>query len=199
MDQNSTVRPLRDHAELQKTLSLVLHRVDPDTSGLRYRLVGTGAALAQGVHLPTGDVDILVAQRSAVDTFAAALSEFPCLTLPVWLPDARQYFARFEVEGIDVGFSTVEWPADTDTFECIGSGPWRHYTKIKFGERLVAAVSLELRLVSELVRDRPDRYLPLIEHMQRNGADLDLVLRSMRDRDVDPMLQTRIVDQLARR
>nr|BFE73548.1 hypothetical protein GCM10020092_068490 [Actinoplanes digitatis] len=65
----------------------------------RYRLVGTGAALAQGVRLPYGDIDILVARRSDVDLFAVALAGFPCLTEPVWLSEAGQYYARFAVGG----------------------------------------------------------------------------------------------------
>jgi hypothetical protein len=196
MEQNATVRPLRDAAELQKILSLVLDRADPEASGLEYRLVGTGAALAQGVHLPAGDVDILVARRADVDTFAAALSGFPCLTPPVWLPDARQYFARFAVDEIDVGFSTVERSVDTDTVECIGRGPWEHYVPIRCGRHVVPVVSLELRLASELVRDRPDRYEPLIEHARRHGADLQLIRRAMSDRDVNPILQQRVLERL---
>ncbi|MEU8664400.1 hypothetical protein, partial [Actinoplanes philippinensis] len=77
MDQDNTVRPLRDREELHKTLALVFQRADPDTSRLRYRLVGTGAALAQGVPLPTGDVDVLVSQRSDVEALATALADFP--------------------------------------------------------------------------------------------------------------------------
>jgi hypothetical protein len=196
MDQDNTVRPLRDRAELHKTLSLVFQRADPDTSGLKYRLVGTGAALAQGVPLPAGDIDVLVARRSDVDALATALADFPCLTPPIWLADARQYYVRFAVEGIDVGFSTVEWPADTDTFECAGSGPWEHYVNIAIGTHLVPAVSLELRLVSELVRNRPDRFRPLISHLRQHGGDLDLVHRSMHDRGVDPLLQQQVRDQL---
>ncbi|GIE81804.1 hypothetical protein Aph02nite_77540 [Actinoplanes philippinensis] len=196
MDQDNAVRPLRDRAELHQTLSLVLRRADPDMSGLRYRLVGTGAALAQAVSLPTGDIDILVARRSDVDALAAALAEFPCLTPPVWLPDARQYYARFAVEGIDVGFSTVEWPVDTDTFECAGSGPWSHYVTIAIGTHLVPTVRLELRLVSELVRNRPDRIRPLVAHLRQQGGDLDLVHRSMQDRGVAPLLRQQIDDQL---
>jgi hypothetical protein len=199
MEQNGTVRPLRDAAELHKVLSLVLDHADPDASGLEYRLVGTGAALAQGVQLPTGDVDVLVARRDDVDKFAAALSEFPCLTSPVWLPDARQYFARFEVDEIDVGFSTVERSVDSDAFECIGRGPWEHYVPIRFGRHVVPAVSLELRLASELVRDRPDRYEPLIEHVRLHGADLQLAQRAMSDRGVNPVLQQQILDRLQHR
>jgi hypothetical protein len=158
MDQHSRVRSLGSPAELHGVLSRVLDQADPEASGLEYRLVGTSAALAQGVRLPAGDVDILMAGRDDVDRFAATLSGFPCSDSPVWLSDARQYFARFQVDQTDVEISTVEWPADTDTFECIGPGPWEHYVQVTLGTHVVPAVSLELRLVTELVRDRPDRY-----------------------------------------
>lgn len=190
---------LRGRGELQRVLSLVLDRVRPDKSGVNYRLGGTGAALAQGVQLPARDVDILVARRADVDRFAIALSRFTCLLAPAWLPDAHQYFARFEVEEIDVEVSTVERPVDTDTFECIGRGPWEHYVEVRFGAHLVPVVRLELRLVSELVRDRPDRYMPLIEHMRLHGADLHLLQNAMNDRAVDSVLQQRTLEQLKHR
>lgn len=190
---------LRGLEELQRILSLVLDLVDPDALGVEYRLGGTAAALAQGVQLPARDVDILVARRVDVDEFAAALSRFTCLVAPVWLPDTQQYFARFEVEEIEVEVSTVERSVDTDTFECMGRGPWEHYVGISFGTHVVPVIGLELRLVSELVRDRPDRYAPLIEHMRLHGADLFLVQKAMSDRAVDPVLQERILGQLKRR
>jgi hypothetical protein len=192
----SWARPLRDRAQLQQVLSLVLDRLDPVAPDFEYRLVGTGAALAQGVQLPAGDIDILAARRSEVDRFAAALSGFRCLEPPAWHPDDRQYFTRFQVSEIDVEASTVEVPTDTDTFECIGRGPWEHYVDLDFGKHTVPAVVLELRLVSELVRNRPDRYLPLIEHIRSHSADLQLTHRAMSDRGVDPQLQQRILDQL---
>jgi hypothetical protein len=196
MDQDSGVRMLRDRAELQRIVSLVLDRIGPEASGLGYRLVGTGAALAQGVQLPVGDVDILVARRADVDRVAAALAGFRCLDSPAWLPEARQYYAQFEVEEIGVGFSTVERLVETDAFECIGPGPWKHCVRVRFGQHVVPVVGLELRLGSELVRDRPDRYLPLIEHMRLHGADLQLVQKAMSERGVDPVRQKRILDQL---
>lgn len=188
VETSSWARPLRDRAELQQVLSLVLDRLDPDAPDFEYRLVGTGAALAQGVQLPAGDIDILAARRGEVDRFAAAMSGFPCLEPPAWLPDARQYFTRFHVSEIDVEASTVEVPTDTDTFECIGRGPWQHYVDLDLGRHTVPAVVLELRLVSELVRNRPDRYMPLIEHMRSRSADLQLTQRAMRDRGVDRKL-----------
>ncbi len=92
--------------------------------------------------------------------------------------------------------STVEMPTDTDTFECIGRGPWQHYVDMDFGKHTVPAVVLELRLVSELVRNRPDRYMPLIKHMRSHSADLKLTRRAMTERGVHPQLQHRILDQL---
>ncbi|MGK5740165.1 hypothetical protein [Micromonospora sp. URMC 103] len=195
MGQNET-RPLRGQAELRKILSTVLDLIDPDATGLDYRLVGTSAALLQGVELPAGDIDILVARRADVDSIAAALSRFPCLHPPVWLRDARQYFADYRVDDIGVGASTVERPADTDAHECIGTGPWQHYVHVHCGTYLVPAVRLELRLVSELHRDRPDRYMPLIDHMRVHGADLQLVQRGMGERGVQPTLQARVLDLL---
>jgi hypothetical protein len=181
---------------LQRVLSLVLDRLDPDAPDLEYRLVGTSAALAQGVELPTGDIDVLAARRSEVDRLAAALAGFPCLEPPAWLPNARQYFARFQVSGIEVEISTVEAPTHTDTFECIGRGPWQHYVDLDIGRHTVPAVVLELRLVSELVRKRPERYVPLIEHMRTRSPDLHLTQRAMSDRGVARELQQRILDQL---
>jgi hypothetical protein len=181
--------------ELHRVLSLVLDTVDPETLGIKYRLGGTAAALAQGVQLPARDVDILVTRRADVDRFAAALSRFTCLVAPVWLPASRQYFARFEVEGIEVEVTTVEQAVDTDTFECVGPGPWEHFVEVRFGRHVVPVIRLELRLVSELVRDRPDRYEPLIEHMRCHGSDFQLVQRAMKDRAVDPALQELVLSR----
>ncbi len=175
---------------MRKILSTVLDQIDPDATGFGYRLVGTSAALLQGVELHAGDVDILVARRDDVDGIAAALSRFPCLRPPVWLPGARQYVAHYQVDDIGVEASTVEWPADTDALECIGAGPWQHYVQVQCGKHIVPAVRLELRLVSELYRDRPDRYLPLIDHMRVHGADLQLVQKGMAERSAQPALQS---------
>lgn len=194
---DSLPRPLRDRAELQRVLALLLDLVGLDRSD--YRLVGTGAALVQGVQLPTGDIDILVARRADVDTFAAGLSGFRCLDPPAWLPGARQYFTHFELDEIKVGASTVEVPTDSDAIECIGPGPWVHYVDIDVGRHVVPAVALELRLVSELIRGRPDRSGPLIEHLRSHGADLRLVRRSMSERGVDPDVRKQVLDRLQRR
>ena len=121
-----SVRPLRDALELQGLLTLILDRISRSSENFQYRLVGTAAALLQGVDLPTVDIDILVTRRADVDAFAASLVGYPCLWPPSWLGEERQYFTHFAVSGIDTGASTVEVPVEADTFECLGSGPWDH-------------------------------------------------------------------------
>lgn len=196
MAETSGGRPLSGVDELRAVLTLVLDLIDPAATGFEYRLVGTAACLAQGVQLPVGDIDILVARRSDVDRFATALAGFPWLEPPVWLPDAQQYFGHCAVDGIDVGASTVEVPTDGTAIECIGRGPWERFVDVTFGDHIVPVVRLELRLVSELVRNRPERYEPLIAHMRSHGADRQLVEQAMRDRDMDPDLRSEVLTRL---
>ncbi|GAA2776393.1 hypothetical protein GCM10020219_054030 [Nonomuraea dietziae] len=161
-----------------------------------YRVVGTSAALLQGVHLPVGDIDILAARREDVDTFAAALSSFPCLHAPSWLPEASQYFTNYEVNGVQVGMSTLEQHVDSDAMECAGRGPWQQYVMIACGPHRVPVVRLELRLVSELVRDRPDRYEPLLAYLDAHGFDSDLLQRAMQARHLPAKRQRLVQDRL---
>jgi hypothetical protein len=45
-------------------------------------------------------------------------------------------------------------------------------------------VSLELRLTTEFLRDRPDRYRPLLAHLAANGCDRELLEQSLTVRNV---------------
>ncbi|MEU4233906.1 hypothetical protein AB0F17_57350 [Nonomuraea sp. NPDC026600] len=162
-----------------------------------YRVGGTSAALLQGVHLPVGDVDVLVARREDVDTVAAALSSFPCLYAASWFPESSQYFARYEVNGVQLEISTVEHETDSDEMECIGRGPWQHYVLITCGSHRVPVVRLELRLATELLRDRSDRYEPLLDHMATQGFDADLLDRAMAARGLSVERQRLVHDRLA--
>ncbi|WP_084964559.1 hypothetical protein [Thermoactinospora rubra] len=162
-----------------------------------YRVGGTSAALLHGVHLPAGDVDLLAARRQDVDTVAAALSSFPCLYAASWLPESSQYFARYDVNGVVVEVSTVEQDTDSDGLECAGRGPWQHYILITCGAHRVPVVRLELRLATELLRDRPDRYEPLLDHMAAQGFDADLLGRAMTARGLPLERQRWVHDRLA--
>jgi len=177
--------PTLDRPRLVETLTLVLDHGPPSgglpaCAGIAYRLVGTGAAMLHGVNLPVGDLDLLLLDRAGVDAFCAALAPFECLEPAAWLPQARQYYANYAVNGIEVGLSTVEVETESDTIETFGPGPWElHYSLLPCGPYRVPTVDLELRLITELYRDRPDRYTPLIAYLREHGCDLDLVRRGL--------------------
>ncbi|MFE9446616.1 hypothetical protein ACFYO2_48950 [Streptomyces sp. NPDC006602] len=178
MDEIGT-RQLRDRHELDAVLRTGFDLIRTVAPGLRYRLVGTAAACLQGVDLPVGDVDILVDRRHDVDAVAEALADLPCVTAPQWLASARQYFACYRVDGVRFEVSTVEVPCDEDGWECQGPGPWRHYVTVDCGGHRIECVRLELRLTTEFLRDRPDRYQPLLAHLGAHGADLELLQQCM--------------------
>jgi hypothetical protein len=171
--------PSLGQTRLRETLTTVLHCAMPTCAQIEYRLVGTGAALLHGVSLPAADVDILVKERHAVDSIGSALSPFNCLEAPAWLPETQQYYGNYDVDGVEVGISTVEVESDVDTVETFGRGPWEHFTLITCGPYAVPTVALELRLITELFRQRPDRYEPLVQFLQDHGCDLDFIQRGM--------------------
>lgn len=179
IDAMTDTRPLRDRDDLEAVLHRGFDLIGPAVPDLRYRLVGTAAACLQGVDLPVGDIDLLLADRPTVDAIAAALEGRPCVEAPRWIEVSRQYYACFDVDGVGFSFSTVEDPRDEDGWECMGPGPWRHSTTVDIGGHGIDCVALELRLVTELVRDRPDRYRPILAHLAEHGADLELLRRSM--------------------
>lgn len=188
--------PSLDRAQLRETLTTVLDHTMPACAHIEYRLVGTGAALLHGVELPAADVDILVKEREGVDAFGAALSPFKCLSAPAWLPETRQYYGNYEVNGVEVGISTVEIESEVDTIETFGRGPWKHFTPIPCGSHSVPTVALELRLITELFRDRPDRYQPIIRYMQAKGCDIDIIHRGMSAAGLPQAVQENVLKQL---
>ena len=155
-------------SKLVSVLREVFVRLDPHlTSSLC--LVGTSSAILQGVPLPAHDIDLLAKNRTAVDNFATAMAGFPVLASPRLLEGCGQYFASFHVDGIHVEVSTVEFVTESDFKEVTGQGPWMHQCSFDLGEAAVPVVALELRLATELIRNRADRYLPLIQHFKQTG------------------------------
>jgi len=182
--------------QLRDTLIIVLDHAMPACAEVEYRLVGTSAALLQGVPLPAGDIDILVKERAHVDAFGAALASHKCLFAPAWMSHGGQYYAEYKVNGVGVQISTVEGETGSDAIECMGSGPWEHYVLVPCGPYTIPAVALELRLVSELARDRPDRVKPLIQHMRAHGCDIELVRRGMEAHSLPQALREHVLGQL---
>lgn len=173
-----------DLCQVEAALSVVLGSGPAAVPDTDYRIVGTAAALMHGVQLPAGDIDVLLKTRAGIDAFSAALPTRNCISSPMYLEGSRQYFTVYDIDGIRVEFSTVEWPCESDTYECIGRGPWTHYSLVPCGSRRIPVVNLELRLLSELARGRADRYVPIWESMRRREYDLDLVARGLRERGI---------------
>ncbi len=166
---------------VRRALAIVLARIQPvaTSSAVEYRVVGTAAAMLRGVPLPVGDLDILLKERRGVDLFAQVLSDFPCITPPTYLADARQYFANYDVDGVKAELSTVEWETHSDAVECIGCASWEHFSLVGIDSFAAPVVALELRVVSELVRGRSKQFTVVAGFLRRNGCDIELVRRGM--------------------
>ena len=190
--------PTLDQNRLRETLISVLDCAMPACAHIEYRLVGTGALLMHGIEAPTSDVDLLVKLREEVDAFGAALAPFECLVAPAWLPEGRQYYGSYRVNGVEVEISTVEIDADTDYAETFGRGPWNFFTSLACGAYTIPVVTLELRLITELSRNRPDRYEAIISHMQANGCDINFIQRGMASTGLPQDLQTQVLTQLTK-
>lgn len=182
---------------MRKALRAFLEHTAPSSSGIEFRLVGTGAALLHGVNLPASDIDILARERSDVNALCSSLSAFRCIEPPSRLGEARQYYANFEVEGIEVGISTVEAEWDSDTRETVGPGPWKHFVHLECGGYAIPVVALELRLITELFRNRPDRYMPIMRFMVSHGCDTGFIRRGMEEAMLPPALRAEVLELLA--
>ena len=136
----------------------------------------------------------MVKERGGVDVFSEALARFDCLMAPTFLEDMRQYYAEFRVNGVEVGVSTVEIETDADWIETYGSGPWTHYVLLPCGPHLVPTVKLELRLITELYRNRPERYEPIIEFLKTKRFDESLLKRGIKGLPED--LQSKVSGRL---
>ena len=168
-----------DRDALVRALTAVLEATDAAGVAPTWVLVGTAAALLRDVELPTRDVDLLAQGREDVLAFDRALAGYPRLRGPEWLPGSAQFYAAYDVGGVDVEVSTVEASAEADVLETRGPGPWRHRDDVPVGRYLVPTVALELRLVTELSRRRPACYRPILAHMARHGYDAELVERGL--------------------
>lgn len=164
--------------QLRDTLATVLDLVERE-GNFDYRLIGTAADLLRGVPLQPSDVDFLVKTRAEIDTFGRALAAFRCLTPPTWLECGGQYYAAYEVDGVEVDASTVETPTESGFIEARGSGPWTHFREIEVGERSIKAVAPELRLATELSRDRQDRANLIAHWLHDHGHDATLLANAL--------------------
>lgn len=143
------------------------------------RIVGTAASWLRGIDLPVGDIDVLARTRPIVDGLAGELIRrgVPCRMPPSLLdePGFGQYYASFDIHDVKVEVSTVETDGDGPVSECAGPAPWSHFDHVLFNGTRLFVVASELRLLSEVSRNRPERWGPIGRHLRRNGYDAALV------------------------
>ena len=70
------------------------------------------------------------------------------------------------LDGVNVELSTVEIDVGDDTGECVGAGPWVHFDVVPCGAFSVPTVALELRFVTEVARQRTDRWEPIAAYFR---------------------------------
>ena len=143
-----------EHEKLMSVLCEVLDKAEFLMKPEGYRLVGTAAAVLQGVEVPARGINFLMRDREGVDALHLALSEYHVDVPPTHLPESSQYWASYFIDGVHVDASTVEVESDSDTVETFGRGPWHHFTPVACGTHSVPAVALELRVHTDLHRER---------------------------------------------
>lgn len=190
-------------ALVRKTLLSLMQRISPIASKIEYRMVGTSTMLLRGVNLPANDIDILFKERQGIDLFHRELlasSAIEHLHSPSWLEGAGQYFARYAIDGAVVELSTVEFKVDAgnDTLECVGRGPWEHFDLVPCGPFHIPVVAVELRLLTELSRDRAERYQPILAYLRTRPCDLELIKRGLAALNISQARQQLVLESLER-
>ena len=143
----------------------------------RVRIVGTASSLLRNVDVPAGDVDILAKERAVVDDLAHELDRAGamCDAAPRWIdtPFGGQYIADARVRGVLVQISTVELsqPDPSSVAECAGDAAWRYFDLVDVGGYAIPVVASELRLLTDVIRGRPDRWRPVAACLARDGYD----------------------------
>ena len=63
-----------------------------------------------------------------------------------------------------------------------GHGPWEHYRLIASGKYGIPVVDLELRLMTEVLRDRKDRINSILKYLKKNGFNKEVMKRILSEK-----------------
>ncbi len=172
-------------SKTESTLQIILHKIQASRVKINFRLIGTAAAQIRGITIPTADIDLLAESRKDVDAFIEIFRDFIDSESPKWFNCSNQYYASFQIDSTRVEISTVEIDSRLDIMETFGHGPWIHYSMISIGEYEIPAVALELRLISEVLRERTDRIYPIVDYLKQNSLNTDLLKRTLSENRPD--------------
>jgi DNA-binding transcriptional MerR regulator len=182
--------------QFAEILKDTLERIALVISNDQYRLCGTAAGFFQGVFQPVYGISLLGKTRQQVDDFAQAMQIYPQIQKPMWIESDYVYKATHLVRGVEV---SIEVPGETyqvhrDEIEAIS--PWHFYTNMEVGSFLVPVEALESRLATEIALGRPRHYQPTIKHLQKYGADTDLLMRAMKAKALSQDTMAQIMLQI---
>src|SRR5262249_22976621 len=98
---------------------------------------------------------------------------------PAWQqnPGFGQHFAEFDVDGVRLELSTVEPDPGSALAigECVGELPWSHVDSVEIDGVRIRLVASELRLLTEVARDRIDRAAAIFRYLEATGYDGELL------------------------
>lgn len=98
-----------------------------------------------------------------------------CDAGPRWIdtPFGSQYIADYHIGRVLIEFSTVELSVPDPSYvaECAGDAPWLHFDSVDIEGYAIPVVASELRLLSDVMRRRADRWLPIASFLAQHGYD----------------------------
>ena len=174
----------------------VLDCISTVISAEQYLLCGTAAGLFQGVFQPVRDINLLAKTRTQVDDFSHALRIYPQVEKPIYTESEKLYRATHLIRGVEVSMTALDTSQEDSENMVTSLSPWDYYTEVKIDSHTIRTEALELRLASEIARERPRHYLPLIKHLQKHGADVDLAQRAMAAKAIANDTMRKVISQI---
>ncbi len=167
-----------------------------------WAVIGSGASTLQGCRLPPADIDILFAEPEGVHQFAQFMSVFAVPRRPregeLWLssreqpvafepPDPQKEvwnFGRWMIADCKIEAAHIARPAGDPSMAqdwICEPGPriWPHIRHVPFGRYQVPVVPLEIRLGTELLRERKERVDEIVAVLQGQGHDRELLRQAL--------------------
>ena len=115
---------------------------------------------------------------------------------PTYIESEQIYRATHLIRGVEVSIAALDVLQDDSGSNFPSLSPWNYYSNLEIGSHNLRAEALELRLAIELDRHRPRHFLPLIKHLQKYGADVELVQRAMKAKAIADDKMTKVLSQI---
>ncbi len=186
--------------------SLIPHLGPPGADPERWAVIGSAATAVQGCAVTPRDIDLLAAHPEGVRRFVGLMEPY---TPGRWAhppdhPDWRSsrdrpvstgpdeygffwHFARWVVDGVKVEIAHIAapegFPTSTDGAGIWEAGPeiWPHVKNVRWGDRILPVVPLEIQLETCLRRGLEERAAAIVAVLRRDGYDAALIRKALRE------------------